>query len=317
MALYLQSATYTRLFKMIDSSDHISKKTGLSPTVNISKAGAAFGAAAGTVTEVANGWYKVALTTADTGTLGDLAFYITAAAADDTDFSDQVVAYDPLTAPATAPTNWSSMVIDGSGRVDVSKVGGTTQTARDLGASVLLSSGTGTGQVSLSSGTVTVGTNNDKTGYSLSQSFPANFSSLGISAGGHISNVDVLTTYTGDTPQSGDCFARIGATGSGLSSLAQASTALSNANWTNGRAANLDNLDRAITAIMTTALTESARALRAMPTPSQALQEILQNIVASSFSGLTKTAHKLSDGTTPTKTYTVDANPPTAIVEAS
>lgn len=33
-------------------------------------------------------------------------------------------------------------------------IGGTTQTARDLGASVLLSSGTGTGQVSLSSGAV-------------------------------------------------------------------------------------------------------------------------------------------------------------------
>jgi len=51
--------------------------------------------------------------------------------------------------------------------VNVTHVGDTAQTARDLGASVLLSSGTGTGQVSLSSGTVTVGTNSDKTGYSL------------------------------------------------------------------------------------------------------------------------------------------------------
>lgn len=32
--------------------------------------------------------------------------------------------------------------------------------------------------------------------------------------------VDTLTTYTGDTPQTGDSFARIGATGSGLTSLA-------------------------------------------------------------------------------------------------
>lgn len=44
---------------------------------------------------------------------------------------------------------------------------GTAQTGRDIGASVLLSSGTGTGQVSLSSGTVTAGTVSDKTGYSL------------------------------------------------------------------------------------------------------------------------------------------------------
>jgi hypothetical protein len=46
-------------------------------------------------------------------------------------------------------------------------ISGTIQTARDLGTSVLLSSGTGTGQISLSSGTVTAGTVSDKTGYSL------------------------------------------------------------------------------------------------------------------------------------------------------
>ena len=68
----------------------------------------------------------------------------------------------------TVPANFTAASIDSNGRVDVIKIAGTTQTARDIGASVLLSSGTGTGQVSLSSGTVTVGTNNDKTGYALS-----------------------------------------------------------------------------------------------------------------------------------------------------
>jgi len=58
-----------------------------------------------------------------------------------------------------------------------------------------------------------------KTGYSLTQTFPTNFSALGISVGGHISNVDTLTTYTGDTPQTGDGFARIGAAGAGLTAL--------------------------------------------------------------------------------------------------
>ena len=51
--------------------------------------------------------------------------------------------------------------------VDVAKFGGTSVTGRDIGASVLLSSGTGSGQISLSSGTVTVGTSSDKTGYAL------------------------------------------------------------------------------------------------------------------------------------------------------
>jgi hypothetical protein len=43
--------------------------------------------------------------------------------------------------------------------------------------------------------------------------------------------------------QTGDSFARIGATGSGLTSLAPASSALSTANWTNARAGYLDNLN--------------------------------------------------------------------------
>jgi hypothetical protein len=55
------------------------------------------------------------------------------------------------------PFGMNGAAVDANGRVDVIKIAGTTQTARDLGASVLLSPGTGTGQVSLSSGAVTVG----------------------------------------------------------------------------------------------------------------------------------------------------------------
>ena len=46
----------------------------------------------------------------------------------------------------------------------------------------LLTDGTSTGQLNPSSGNVTVGTNNDKTGYSLTQTFPTNFSAMSISA---------------------------------------------------------------------------------------------------------------------------------------
>lgn len=52
------------------------------------------------------------------------------------------------------PTNWNLHSIDSNGRVDVIKIAGTTQTARDVGASVLLSSGTGTGQLDFTSGVV-------------------------------------------------------------------------------------------------------------------------------------------------------------------
>lgn len=61
--------------------------------------------------------------------------------------------------PATAGR---TLVVDAAGLADANtvKVGpsgsGTAQTARDIGASVLLSSGTGTGQISLSSGLVSL-----------------------------------------------------------------------------------------------------------------------------------------------------------------
>lgn len=52
------------------------------------------------------------------------------------------------------PTNWNLTSIDASGRVDVAKIAGTAQTARDIGASVLLSTGTGTGQLDFTAGVV-------------------------------------------------------------------------------------------------------------------------------------------------------------------
>ena len=64
---------------------------------------------------------------------------------------------DDLAYPATTGR---SMVVDSAGLVDANtvKIGptgaGTAQTARDIGTSVLLSSGTGTGQVSIASGIV-------------------------------------------------------------------------------------------------------------------------------------------------------------------
>lgn len=54
-----------------------------------------------------------------------------------------------------------------------------------------------------------------KTGYSLTQTFPTNFASLGISAAGKVNGVvltDTLTTYTGNTPQTAD----VGATATAI-----------------------------------------------------------------------------------------------------
>lgn len=133
-----------------------------------------------------------------------------------------------------------------NGEIDTNatRVSGTAQTARDLGASVLLSSGTGAGQVSLASGQVTVATNNDKAGYTLSSAgiqamwdaltsalttvgsigkvlvdnINATISSRSTYAGGDTSGTTTLLSRIVGTlaagthnAQSGDAFARLGA----------------------------------------------------------------------------------------------------------
>lgn len=85
---------------MTDSSDHVTGKTGLTLTITLSKDAGAFASITPTVTELASGWYKLALTTSHTDTLGDLALHITATGADPCDLLCRVVAVDHADAAA-------------------------------------------------------------------------------------------------------------------------------------------------------------------------------------------------------------------------
>ncbi len=127
------------------------------------------------------GWYELHLADARFAVSGAKGLSVCVKGATNADQVDFVIPltslnpHDAVRAGLTALPNVAAgangglpIGVDASGRVDVLKINGTSQTARDLGASVLLSSGTGTGQISLTSGAVTVGTNNDKTGYSIS-----------------------------------------------------------------------------------------------------------------------------------------------------
>lgn len=85
MRLLKQSTTYNLTVFMTDSADHVAGKTGLTLTITASKDGAAFASITPTVTELSSGWYKLALTTSHTDTLGDFALHVTATGADPTD----------------------------------------------------------------------------------------------------------------------------------------------------------------------------------------------------------------------------------------
>lgn len=97
------SAGYPLMFLMIDSSDHVSAKTGLSPTVTLSKTGGSFASPAGSVSEIANGWYKVAGHATDTGTFGPIILHATGSGADPFDaVVGVVVGFDPRSIPTLA-----------------------------------------------------------------------------------------------------------------------------------------------------------------------------------------------------------------------
>lgn len=187
---------------IVDSSDHVTGKTGLSAglTITASKAGTYSSTPiTPTVAELdatnAKGMYSLVLTTTHTNTLGELLLHITATGADPADYWWQVSTY----LPGEAAT------LQADQAVNTTKVGGTTQTARDIGASVLLSSGTGAGQLDFTSGIVKanlaqiLGTALTETAGQIAAGFKKVF------------DVGVPVFTAASVNQTGDAFARLGA----------------------------------------------------------------------------------------------------------
>ena len=139
--------------------------TGKTVAVTVSKNHAAFGnpaAGASNATEIGNGYYYYTPTGADTTTNGAIIWYATNADCDSDGVEHRIV-------PAT------------NGRLSALPATACTTNAS------LITSGTGTAQLNVSSG--------------------------------HVVTVDTLTTYTGNTVQTGDSFARIGVAGAGLTNI--------------------------------------------------------------------------------------------------
>ncbi len=92
----LSSADYPITFFMVDATDNITGKTGLTPTVLISKNGGSYLAANGAVTEKGGGVYTLAGNATDRNTLGELWIHITATGAATVDMKCDIVAHDPF-----------------------------------------------------------------------------------------------------------------------------------------------------------------------------------------------------------------------------
>lgn len=116
MRLLKQSTAADILVLMVDSTDHVTGKTGLTLTITASKAGGAFASITPTVTERGNGWYSLALTTTHTDTLSDLGFHVTGTGADPTDFLCYVVPRH-LADLAFPATSGRSLAVESDGMV--------------------------------------------------------------------------------------------------------------------------------------------------------------------------------------------------------
>lgn len=149
----------------VSSADGFTPVTPTSPVAYISQNGATWVATTNTVAvatlaggQATAGVYYLELTAAELANLGWITVNVQASNARQYNAHVQVMAYDPY---------------------DVVRIGLTSIPNVAQGNAGALPTGSATGQV-------TVATNNDKTGYSLTQAFPANFSSLAITAGGAV-----------------------------------------------------------------------------------------------------------------------------------
>lgn len=155
--IFLKQSTASQevlLGPFVDSTDGVTAETALTianTDIKIHVAGATTLANknSGGATHISGGNYYAVLDATDTATLGSgcIIVQVSGALAVRVDF-------------CVLPAMIYDSLIAGTDRLDtnVTHIGDTSQTARDIGASVLLSSGTGTGQVSLSSGAVTIRT---------------------------------------------------------------------------------------------------------------------------------------------------------------
>lgn len=185
---------------MVSAADSVTGLTGLTVTVTISKNGAAFASAGGSVTEIGNGWYYLGANTTDTGTLGDLLLHATATGADPTDAAYEVVA----DLPGASVGSVTGAVGSVTGNVGGNVVGTV--------ASVVGAVGSVTATVSANIvGIIATALSEGSAGY-LAAAFKKFFNLASpTSTMNEITLVDSVTTYTGNTPQTGDSFARLGA----------------------------------------------------------------------------------------------------------
>jgi hypothetical protein len=335
------TTTYPLCFLMVDSTDHVTGKTGLTPTVTLSKAGAAFGAAAGAVTEIGSGWYKVAGNATDSNTLGPLLLHATGTAADPSDKEYNVTARlaDDLAYPATTGR---SLAVDASGRIlsDLDTIKTQTVTCAagvtvptsiasptniTAATGIVLSGVTHTGAVIPTVTTVTNQLTAAQIATGVWQDTTAGDFTVALSVGKSVMNGVALGTGLTVASVSGAVGSVSGAVGSVTGAVGSVTGNVggnvvgSVASVTAGVTVttNNDKSGYELGVGGSASFTESYRADGATGTLPQLLYEIVSHLGESTIAATTKTIKKI-DGATTAATFTLnDATTPTSITRTT
>jgi hypothetical protein len=219
--MYKPSDSYAKVFCTSSPTTGAAQNADSTPTATANRNGTDDGTFALTVTNIDTGRYKITGTIPSGYAEGDVVCVSVAATVSSIAGKAVVDTFNVTTKAGysltqTFPANFASLAITVGGIVQsdvqtiktqaVTCAAGVTvpssiasPTNITAASGITLAAVTHTGAViptvSTVSNSVTVGTNNDKSGYSLTQTFPANFASLAITVGGIVQS-DVQTIKT-------------------------------------------------------------------------------------------------------------------------
>lgn len=356
--MFLRNSTsqVIRFGPFVDSTDGVTAETALTiaqADMQLSKGGGAFAQknATGNATHDTDGWYSTTLNATDTATNGELILQVAVSGALPVWVRYYVVpasTYDALTTNGLNNVAATDIVSAGaittsSGAVSNVTTVSTCTTNTDMRGTdnALLASSAPTNfgdlAITATTGQVTVGTNNDKTGYSIS-GIKTTLDSLNdiaatdiVSNGaittlaGAVVNVDTVDTCTTNTDMRGtDGANTVAPDNTSITAILADTNELqtNQGNWvtatgfaTSAQVSALNDIS--VNDILTTQMTESYAADGTAPTLAQSLFNIQQNLGEFSISGTTITVKQL-DGTTTAMTYTLDdATSPTSKTRAT
>lgn len=192
------STTYPFDFYMVESTDHITGATGLTPLIQICNSTAtSFSVATGSFIELGGGFYRWLANATDRSVLGEIAMIFSATGADTVPGKITIVPWNPFdpnlalqALPAAAPGS-----LGGLPTVDASN-------------GVAISVGTGTGQLNISTGKVVSSSVTGSIGSISGVTFPTNFDVMSIESGGLV-QVDVEEVLGSPATQSNTIDANI------------------------------------------------------------------------------------------------------------